>query len=157
MLTSAWVSPNLVVCHECGRAAGSLHLCFSRSFTPPDHVAFRCWGLQVSSSELMELEVPGSAWTGAAHTSRSCHHHIASFNSVSNLPSTCYVVFDGSLLSGKLWALKKVLQRCGRWKRSLIPARGFQKEARLASTAKTRWMEGKGDGSQSPKTSKWNG
>lgn len=69
MLTSAWVSPSLVVCHECGRAAGSLHLCFSRSFTPPDHVAFRCWGLQVSSSELMELEVPGSAWTGAAHTS----------------------------------------------------------------------------------------
>lgn len=45
------------------------YLCFSRSFTPPDHVAFRCCGLQVSSSELRELEVPGSAWLGAAHTS----------------------------------------------------------------------------------------
>lgn len=119
------------------------------------------------SRKQIQFQKNDSAWLITAVSSVVAAHiglltvhvtnHITSFNSVSNLPSTCYVVFDGSLLSGKLWALKKVLQRCGRWKRSLIPARGFQKETRLASTAKTVWMEEKGDGSQSPKTSKWNG
>lgn len=103
--------------------AGSLHLCFSRSFTPPDHVAFRCWGLQVSSSELRELEVPGSAWLGVAHTSLTeVEPQVSPLSSV-----ICWILLSGVTHSQ---AGPPGLGGLGRWHRGQLhtgePAPGRQ-------------------------------